>query len=372
MTRLDIATQVETITNVTQQRSLVNFAIGIALQRIVQEFDWPYYMQQGIVNTIATYITGTAKVTLGSKTITGVGTTWTSDMVGRKFRHSNENAYYVIASFVSTTSLTLNTPYQGATDSTGSTYTIYKDEYRLAPDVDKYKKSIQIQNGVAIQDVPITTFDTIWPTPQSYTDPNLGMLVGTKLDTYSTGTVTTTVNGTTITGSGTSWDTVEGLGRMSDIRIGNDRYTIKSVDSATQVTIYEPIVTAVSGSAYVCTLNNLVMQLYPIPDAQRNINYRYFRLPEVLANDYDIPDMPHAWHRILYYGSAVEVFLQKGDINKSYDYCEAQFTKGIELMKKKIGSFSVDTIYKRRSVDRTPRFLDGLEASNFDIKYSRP
>lgn len=372
MTRLDIATQVETITNVTQQRSLVNFAIQIALSRICQEFDWPYYMQTGIVNTVATYAIGTTTVTNGSKTVTGIGTTFTAAMVGRKFRHANENAFYVIATYVSATSITLNTPYQGATDSTGSTYTIYKDEYRLAPDVDKYKKSIQIQNGIALQDVPITTFDSIFPTPQSYTDPNLSMMVGTKLDTYSTGTVTAVSVSNTITGVGTSWLSVEGLGRMSDIRIATDRYTVKSVDSDTQITTYEMINLGASASAYEITLNNLVLAYYPIPDSQRNINYRYFRVPQVLANDYDIPDMPHSWHRLLYYGAAVEVFLQKGDINKSYDYCEAKFTSGIELMKKKIGSFSVDTIYKRKSNDRSPRFLDGLEASNFDIKYSRP
>lgn len=371
MNRLDIATQVENMSLVTSERTLVNLSIQIALNRIVESFDWPFYMQQGVVNTAATYQTGTAKVTNGSTTVTGVGTTFTAAMVGRKFRHASENAYYVISAYVSATQVTLNTPYQGATDSTGSSYTIYKDEYRLAPDVDKYKKSIQIGNGVSMQDIPISTFDNYFPTPQSYANPNITMLVGTKLDRYSTGTVTATASTTIITGVGTSWTTVEGLGRMSDIVVGTSRYTIKSVDSDTQITVYEPLSNGFNGVTYYAIMNNLVVQYYNIPSTQQNINYRYYRVPEALANDYDVPDMPHQWHWLLIYGSLSFLFLQKGDINKSQMESEARFIDGINMMKVKLGNFSNNLIFKRKSVDRTGRNMDGLEASNFDIRYSR-
>lgn len=372
MTRLDIATQVTNISNVQSQTALVNFSIQVALNRVHQSFDWPYYMQSYVLNTVATYTTGTAQVTNGSSIVTGVGTTFTSSMVGRKFRHSNESSYYYILSYQSVTQITLKSPYQGATDSTGSSYTIYKDEYRLAPDVDKYKKSIQIQNGVAIQDIPITTFDNIFPTPQSYADPNLAMMIGTKLDTYSTGTVSATIATKVITGVGTSWTTVEGLGRLSDILVGTNRYTVKSVDSDTQITVYENIVSTVSTNTYTITLNNLVLQYYPVPNIQENIYYRAFRVPDVLANDYDIPDMPHSFHWLLVYGALSFVYLQKGDVSKSQIESETRFIDGLNMMMKKIGSFSVDTIYKRKSQNRTRTRMDGLEASNFDIKYSRP
>lgn len=374
MTRLDIATQVENISLVTSQRVLVNFAIQTALNRVHQAFDWPYYLEPNIVSTVATYTTGTAMVTNGSTVVTGVGTTFTLAMVGRKFRHANENAYYYILSYQSATQITLSTSYQGATDSTGSTYTIYKDEYRLAPDVDKYKKSIQIQNGISFQDVPITTFDTIFPTPQSFSDPNLSMMIGTKLDTYTTGTVSGTISTNTLTGVGTSWTSVEGLGRMSDILVGTNRYTVKSVNSDTQITVYETIVATVATVTYTINLNNLVLMYYPIPSTQQNIYYRSFRVPDVLANDYDVPDMPHSFHWMLVYGALSFVFLQKGDINKAQIESENRFIDGMNMMMKKLGSFSADTIYRRKSIDRysNRRFSDGLEASNFDIRYSRP
>lgn len=373
MTRLDIATSVTTLTLVTDQTVLVNQAIDIALRRVYEWFDWPFYMQNGVVQTKATYSTGTAKVTNGSTSVVGVGTSFSSDMVGRKFRHANENAYYRIASVGGATSLTLQDAYQGTTDSTGSSFTIYKDEYRLSPDVNKYKTMIQIQNGVPLFDYPPTQFDLLFPTPQSYSDPIMQMNTGSRLDTYSTGTVSATAQSNTITGSGTSWDTVEGLGRMSFIRIGSNVYTVKSVDSATQITTYEQIVTSAAAlTTYVVTLDNLIVQFYNIPNIQENIYYRYFRMAAQLANDYDVPDMPKDWHWLLIYGAAAMVYLQKGDINKSQEYCEVRFTDGLSMMKQKIGSFAADRIYKKKSMDRISRIGDGLEKSTFDRRYSSP
>jgi hypothetical protein len=160
---------------------------------------------------------------------------------------------------------------------------------------------------------------------------------------------------------------------MSKIRIGNNVYTVKSVDSATQITTFETITTVSSGTTYEITLNNLVVQLYNIPNTAQLLYYRYFRIPSILANDYDIPDMPHNWHWLLMYGALSVVLMQKGDINKAQIEAETRFMNGLDMMKIKIGSFSPDRIYKRKSVDRmTGVLLDGLESSDFDRRYSFP
>ena len=370
MTRLDIVTQVETISNVTSQRTLTNLSVQIALNRVVEYFEWPYYLQPGVINTVAPYSTGTAKVTNGSATITGVGTIWTSAMVGRKFRHANENAYYRISGFTSVTSLTIDTPYQGSTDSTGSSYSIHKDEYRLAPDVDTYKTILQIQNGVPMASISPAKFDKFFPTPQSLTSPVIEVMSGTKLDIYTTGTVSATVSTTTITGSATSWLSVEGLGRMSNIIIGANRYTVKSVDSDTQLTVYESIIATVSATTYQINLNNLRIQTFPIPNSQENLYYRYYRVPEFMVNNYDVPDMPNQWHYLLIYGALSFMFLEKGDIQKSENVAEMRFLEGLQNMKKKLGSFAPDRIYRRQSQDKAVTSGDGLEKSTFDRRYS--
>lgn len=370
MIRLDIASSIEVTTNVQNQRVLVNRSIEMALNRVFEWFDWPYYIQEGTIQTVATYTTGTAQVTNGSKSVSGVGTTWTATMIGRKFRHANETAYYRITNVISTTSLTLEYAYQGVTDSTGSTYTIYKDEYRLAADVDKHKTFRQIQNGISLFGISPAEFDSRFPSPQAYSDPVYEILSGTKLDIYTTGTVSATAN--TITGTSTSWTSVEGFGRMTKIRIGQYVYTVKSVDSDTQITVYETVTTVSGSNAYEITLNNLVVQFYQIPDNQRLIYYRYFRIPSMLANDYDLPDMPHNWHWLLIYGGMSLIYLQKGDISKSQQESESRFIDGLEKMKQKIGSFSADRIYKMRSQDRVQRRFDGLESSGYDRRWSSP
>src|SRR3990167_8348483 len=121
----------------TGYRALVKDAIQIGLYRATAR-DLPYLMTDSFITTIAPYTTNTVTVANGSTTVTGATTTFTSAMVGRKIRIGAENAYYRISAFVSTTELTLEVAYQGSLTS-GNTYSIYKDEYRLPANCDTYK-----------------------------------------------------------------------------------------------------------------------------------------------------------------------------------------------------------------------------------------
>lgn len=373
MTFLDIQNQVTAISNVTGQTDLVKKSIQIALNRIAEYFEWPFYIvNTGVINTVAPYTTGTCTVTNGSATVTGTTTVWTSAMIGRKFRFSNDSAYYLIIAVGGTGSLTLATPYQGSTNSTGSTYSIYKDEYRLAPDVDTYKTIVQIQNSMAMSSVPTARFDKFFPSPYSYSNPALEIMSGTKLDTYSTGTVTVAANSTTITGSSTAWTSVEALGRMSPITVGSNVYTIKTVNSATNITIYEVPSVAAAASVYSINLANLIVQVFPIPSIQENLYYRYHRIPDVMVNSYDIPDLPPQWQYLLIYGSLSFLFLLKGDINKAQIESENRFLEGLQNMKKKLGSYATDRKWNVSSQDIFVKTGDGLEKSTFDRRFSAP
>ncbi len=69
------------------------------------------------------YNTGTVTVTLNSATVTGSGTTFTSDMEGRSFRANEFSKPYIVKSVDSTTQLTLKQVYEGATGA-GKAYAI--------------------------------------------------------------------------------------------------------------------------------------------------------------------------------------------------------------------------------------------------------
>src|SRR4030067_666907 len=72
------------------------------------------------------YTSGTVALTSGSATVTGTTTSFTTQMVGRYFKSNDvtsDGLWYRIASFTSTTVITLENVYEGAT-STGGTFQI--------------------------------------------------------------------------------------------------------------------------------------------------------------------------------------------------------------------------------------------------------
>lgn len=371
MTRLDMANNIESISNVTNQRAFINRKLQTALDRVYNYFDFPFYLTEGTITTVATYSTGLVTCSEGSFTVTGNGTSWTSAMVGRKMRISNNNVYYRIKSVTNTTTLVLESAY---TDSsvTDSSYLIFKDEYRLASDCDKSKTFRQPQNNTVMMSTNPTRLDTAFPTPKSYSEPNIVTIVGSKLDTYTTGTISGTNASHTITGSGTTWTSVEGLGRMSVIKVNNLAYTIKSVDSDTQITTYEALSAAISTSTYEILINNIVVQVYSVPSASRILFYRYFRMPSPMVNDNDVPDMPREWTYILEWSALADILSLKGDINKAFAEYEQKFREALSQMVLKIGSFSPDMIWRKESCDKFgTSAMDATFPGNFDRRSYR-
>lgn len=370
MTFLDLQTSVTSMSIVQSQAVLVAQACQFALNRVSQEFEFPYYLNsKGAITTTAPYSTGTATCTKGSTAVSGSGTSWTSAMVGIKIQLQNDSAHYYISAVNSPTSITLAVPYQGS-NGTNVSYTIYQDEYALAADVQSYNTLIQIQNSVPMVELPPSRFDQDFPTQQSFDSPYLSMMEGTQLNTYSTGSVSTTNLGMTVTGVGTNWLSVPALGRMTNIVISGNRYTVQSVQSNTQLTTYEQLIGTLSGSSYSLLLRNYTVQVFPLPADVESLYYRYYRMPDIMVNNYDVPDLPNDWHWILIWGALAWIYLQKGDVQKAYNVAEANFTKGINMMKTKIGNPAGDRVYRRISQDGRMRPLDGLEKGTFDRRWS--
>ena len=359
-----ILTRVKALSNVTSQDSLIKDAIQMGLDRATMA-DLPYLMTEGVITTVAPYVTGTVTVANGSKTVTGILTVFTSAMVGRKIRIAGENAYYRIGAYVSATEITLEVAYQGSLTS-GNTYSIYKDEYRLPADLDVYKVMRQIENNTAMVGIEPSAFDIYEPSPQSQGSPNFEILAGTKLDTYTTGTISGTVNLSVLTGAGTSWTGVDGLGKGSRITIGTVVYTIKSVDSDTQITIYEKLSSTVAAlSTYIIHLDNYIIQFFQIPDSAENIYFRYQRIPYPLINDEDIPDLPEKYQYILITAGLIWAWE-----TKDKDEAKAQeviFQGQVAQFWKRAGNISRNLTFPRRSQDDI-----GMNRRRYNPNYSIP
>lgn len=85
--------------------------INDAVRTIYDRRTWFGLMIKGQVNSPQVYNTGTATVTNGSQTVTGIGTNWDATMVGRQFRVGYNTPIYTITDVNSATSLTLELPW---------------------------------------------------------------------------------------------------------------------------------------------------------------------------------------------------------------------------------------------------------------------
>lgn len=96
-----------------------------AFRRLAETRRWSWLVRFGQFIAPPVYNTGTVSVTQNSTTVTGVGTVFTSDMVGRQFRIGLTAPIYTIAQFVSSTQVELDSVWGGTTAVT-QTYSIYQ------------------------------------------------------------------------------------------------------------------------------------------------------------------------------------------------------------------------------------------------------
>ena len=86
--------------------------VNNAYRRVIDERLWYGLMLRGQVTVPQAYNTGTAAFTLGSATVTGTGTAWIVDMVGRQIRAGFSTGWYNIKSVnPATQTITLDLPW---------------------------------------------------------------------------------------------------------------------------------------------------------------------------------------------------------------------------------------------------------------------
>lgn len=344
---INLVTDAEDITQVTGERPLVRRLCNQSLAHLCGLQEWPFLWTLDWFQTTAEYTTGTVSITDGSAVITGTGTTWTAAMVGRKIRFEGSIANYTIKTFTSTTSITLDQTYQGTTD-TDATYTIFKDEYLLRADVDSQKRIRQAENGIALFSLSATEFDEWYPSPTSMGIPSLDVFQGKATKTYTTGTISLPASSRTLTGSGTSWTTAEGVGKGTKLKIGTSIFTVNTVDSDTQLTLYEANgTTAVAaGTTYTAILDNYVVQLHSAPDEVLTYYYRFQRVPAVMDADNDVPDLPYPMHPLIGLRMLPTLWRMKGQTARAL---EAQAAFGKELLQW-IQKYSLPVLDQRRPI----------------------
>lgn len=117
--------------------------INNALRKFVDRRNWYGLMTRGQIVTPAYYSKGQVNMTLGSTTVTGVGTTFTPDMIGRSLRIGYNNPIYNILSVPSATQLVIDLPW-GAPTLGPVGYYIVKYYYSI-PNIKYFLVAVNLQ-----------------------------------------------------------------------------------------------------------------------------------------------------------------------------------------------------------------------------------
>lgn len=287
---------------------------------------WDRNWREGYLGITALYSTGTAVFTNGSQTVTGVGTAWTSAMVGSTILAGSE--LYRIASVASGTTLYISTPFNGTTSaSAGISYQIWQDRYRLYPDVLGVDDFINFIDPAQMSETWKAALRNSFPaSTQSGTNnaqiprlwSNVGMVGLTS--SYSAGTVTGSANSNVLTGSGTSWLANLEPGWDITLTIAGKTYNnfrVKSVDSDSQITLYQMLPSAISGITYTAIGKNCPRVQFPMPASQQLLSYGYYSKDWPFINDNDSDWVAELYPQVMEMGATYMDFLDKSDTVRS-------------------------------------------------------
>lgn len=274
---------------------------------------WNANYREGWLPLVPLYNTGTISYTLASRTVTGNSTVWTSSMKGSKILINR--AYYKIASVTNGTTLILSQPCQEPSLSL-QTYQIWKDEYRLYPEVQTIGGFVDyFLPQIAVEKWSRDMKDS-YPLPVSNDEPNIFTLIGREVSTtpYITGSISGTSGSNIITGATTSWlDNVE---PGFEIVIGTDTYHVKKVNSDTEIELYQFLKSNLLGVSYSATGKNAIIVRFKQPTSQRIVNYWYWAKSYPLVSDYDEDWICELYPEVVINGAVVKDYMDKNDYQR--------------------------------------------------------
>lgn len=285
--RLMTLSKLDSFNNEDFVKGLVNDAYTRSLPNLT---DWNPIIKDSFLSMSSSYNTGTVACSAAGTTVTGSGTAWTAAMTyasGWRIKFASLNNVYEFTR-TGPSSATINPPLEGDVNLTAQGYVIFRDEYSLPSDFDRFLRngSIYVTQGGrlynTIMELPRDSFRAqFYPDPQdpiframlTRTDSSGNRMVrlnpppkSTKvypidyipkipsMSEYTTGTVTVNTGSPTVTGVGTLFtsNTVAG----SYFRIDSDGqgdssmwYPILSVDGNTQLTLSSNYTGAINAGA---------------------------------------------------------------------------------------------------------------------------
>lgn len=218
-------------------------------------YPWSFRRRDYSFVTVPEVSTGTVSVTSGSRALTfssAVLTSGVHDGAWFNVPSLSPDNWYKIRVVNSTTTATLEVPFQGSNNATAS-YKIIKTDYLLPPEINDLSGLSLETEGNKFDLLDYASQSQYRPVLTSSGFPRQAAIFKADFNgsTYSTGTVSGSLNTRTLTGVGTSW--LANVKEGDSFSDGTESYRVYSVDSDTQITLYNHLTTALSGASYTIT-----------------------------------------------------------------------------------------------------------------------
>lgn len=258
-------------TNNTTVIARIKNHINDACQEKWINYAWSFRWREYPLVLSPQVTSGTLTATNGSQTVTASGTPFivgTHEGAWLRFMTDTFQSWYRVTKVVSTSSIIVEPAYQGTTGPL-KTYQLCKTDYDLPLELSDLGRLKITYNGSPLQVQHQVQLDGFFQPPLSVGAPYACALYTQDFtsSTYTTGTVSGTINTTTLTGVGTAW--LANIQPGDEIVINGDTntYKVQSVQSDTSLTLYNKLLAAPSTSTYVMTRQyQFILRVQPCPD----------------------------------------------------------------------------------------------------------
>jgi hypothetical protein len=288
----------------------VNDVAKQAYEELWRSKPWSWRRRYGQITSVADYSTGNiATLTQGLSAVAGSGTTWTAAFVRRHLRPSNTSTAgdirdYLIDARTSDTAITIADPYEGATISSDTAYTIYQRWYTLPVDFDSLEVLKETSGPSIVGLVSRAEFETLEPDANSTGNAYWLIDAGVAtFDLYSTGTVGMTEGSATAAGTTTTW--LSARDKNQRFRIPSypeaGDFRVATVTDGTTIVLDRawPLPTKTGLSYVISPAGERMVEIFPRPSANTAIQMFYFATLPPLSRDTEVPSyLPANYHEV--------------------------------------------------------------------------
>lgn len=336
--------------------NLIKKFINRRYQNVCAKHPWDFLMSHGVITTTAEYTDGTIAITNGGTTITGTDTTFTQAMTGRKFKTDAFEEIYKISKYTSGTSLTIESIFNGDTETDGS-FSIFKDEYLCDESWREILNIRQYRNPVRMEQISMSDFRSKYlDTEPINADPYYFAYDRTKevqrLTTTNLGGTGSFEVGDTITGNSTnSYGICIKVSNNEGILYVQVLYgEFTTSDSLTNGTRTSDLIGVSYAGSY------LKVIFYPCPYRAIKLDCDVILKPDYLIDWDDEPLIPENYRDILVYGACADL---SGYLNRKTD--ERKLYENIFM--RKLYEMESDLFSKSVSY---PQLISGTKWKSYD------